>query len=61
LEKQPIIEMKKTSEELSIAYNTVASAVESLEDLGILEQTKNVKRNRVFAYEKYLDILRKNT
>jgi len=61
LEKQPIIEIKKTSEELSIAYNTVASAVESLEDLGILEQTKNVKRNRVFAYEKYLDILRKNT
>lgn len=61
LEEQPIIEMKKTSEELSIAYNTVSSAVESLEDLGILEQTKNVKRNRVFAYEKYLDILRKNT
>jgi Fic family protein len=61
LEKQPIIEIKKTSEELSIAYNTVASAVESLEDLGILEQTKNVKRNRVFAYEKYLKILRKNT
>lgn len=32
-----------------------------LMDLGILKQTENVRRSRVFAYEDYLQILRKDT
>ncbi len=61
LEKSPIIEIKKTSEELGISYNATANAVDILVDLDILKQTENVKRNRVFAYEEYLQILRKDT
>jgi hypothetical protein len=61
LEKSPIIEIKKTSEELGISFNAVANAVSILVSLDILKQTENVQRNRVFAYEKYLQILRKDT
>ena len=61
LEKSPIIDIRKTSLELGISYNTVSNAVNRLRDLGILEQTEGHKRNRCFAYNEYLDILRKDT
>ena len=46
---------------LDISYNTVATAVKKLVELGILQETTNAARNRVFAYEEYLGILRKDT
>ncbi len=61
LEKNPIIDIKKTSEELSLAFSTVSTSVKRLEECGILVQTNNANRNRVFAYEDYLGILRKDT
>lgn len=61
LEQHPIIEIKKTSKELGMAFNTASNAVNILIKLGILQQTVNAKRNRVFAYEDYLKILRKDT
>ncbi len=61
LEKNPIIDIKKTSEELSLAFSTVSASVKRLEECGILVQTNNANRNRVFAYEDYLGILRKDT
>lgn len=44
-----------------MSYNAIAKAVNTLIDLRILEQTEDVKRNRVFAYEEYLAILKKDT
>ena len=61
LEKNPIIDIGKTSEELSLAFSTVSAGVKRLEECGILVQTNNASRNRVFAYEDYLGILRKDT
>lgn len=61
LEKNPIIDIKKTSEELNLAFSTVSTNVKKLEECGILVQTNNANRNRVFSYEKYLEILRKDT
>lgn len=61
LESNPIIEIKKTAEALGIAFNTTSSAVNRLVDAGILVQTSDNNRNRTFAYEAYLDILRKGT
>ncbi len=61
LEKSPIIDIKKASEELAISFNAAANAISILVDLDIVEQTENVQRNRVFAYEEYLQILRKDT
>jgi len=61
LERSPIIEIKKTSKELGISFNATANAVDILVNLDILKQTENVQRNRVFAYEEYLQVLRKDT
>ena len=61
LEANPIIEIRKTAEALSITFNTASSAVKRLVDAEILVQTTNVSRNRTFAYENYLSILRKGT
>jgi Fic family protein len=61
LESTPIIDIKKTSIGLNLSFNTVANAVKKLVELGILKQTENVRRSRVFAYEDYLVILRKDT
>ena len=61
LEKNPIIEIGKTAEALGITFNTVSSAVQRLTDAGILKQTTHANRNRTFAYEDYLAILRKGT
>lgn len=61
LESNPIIEIRKTAESLGITFNTTSSAVNRLVDAGILVQTSDNSRNRTFAYEAYLDILRKGT
>ena len=55
------IEIKKTSAALGLSYNTVSTAVKKLVELGILKETTNASRNRVFAYEEYLKVLRKDT
>ena len=61
LESSPIIDIKKTSTALNLSFNAVSNAVNNLLELGILIQTQNVRRGRVFAYEEYLGILRKDT
>ena len=61
LEGNPIMEIRKTAEELRLTFNTVSSAVKRLIDAGILRQTTAAGRNRTFAYEDYLAILRKGT
>ncbi len=61
LEGSPIIDIQKTSTQLGLSYNATANAVKELMALGILFQTENVQRNRVFAYEAYLEILRQDT
>ncbi len=61
LESSPIIDIKKTSIALELSFNAVSNAVNKLVELGILKQTENVRRSRVFAYEEYLEILRKDT
>lgn len=61
IEQYPIIDIKKTSEVLNLSYNTVASAINKLMDLDILKEITNQSRNKVYAYDAYLNILRKDT
>ena len=61
IEGNPIIDIKKTSAALKISFNAASNAVNMLVSLEILSQTENVRRSRVFAYEDYLNILRKDT
>ena len=61
LESNPIIDIKKTSTELGISFNAVSNAVNTLIGLGVLKQNERAQRNRVFAYEEYLEIMRRDT
>ena len=61
LEGHPIIDVNKASADLNITFNTASRAINKLVELGILVQTENAQRNRVFAYRDYLNILRRDT
>ncbi|MDO4961913.1 MAG: Fic family protein [Eubacteriales bacterium] len=61
IEQYPIIDMKHTAKALGISYNTASAAVNRLIELDVLRETTNAARNRVFVYEDYLNILRKDT
>ena len=61
LETNPIIEIRKTATELNMTFNTVSQAVHRLCEAGVLIQTNKTSRNRVFAYEDYLSILKRGT
>ena len=53
IEQYPIIDIKRTSAYLEVSYNTVSAAVGKLVYAGILKETTNAARNRVFVYEEY--------
>jgi Mn-dependent DtxR family transcriptional regulator len=40
------VQFKKTAKELEVSYNTVATAVRKLVELGILQETTNAARNK---------------
>lgn len=61
LEQNPIIDIGKTAIDLDISFNTASSYIKRLASCGILVQTNNAERKRVYAYEDYLSILRKDT
>lgn len=61
IEQYPIIDIKKTAADLDLSYNTTSNNVRKLIRADILKETTNASRNRVFSYEEYLDILRKDT
>lgn len=59
LESNPIINIQNTSKSLDLSYNTVSGIVKQLINMGILVQKNSASRNRTFAYDAYLTILRK--
>lgn len=61
LEENPIIEIGKTASALKISFNTASSYIKRLVDYKILVPTNNSERSRVYAYEDYLSVLRKDT
>ena len=61
IEQYPIIDIKRTAKELDISYNTVATAVKKLVELGILLETTNAARNRVYPSSIFLNTPHKQT
>ena len=57
----PFVTIKKIAEHLNIAFTTAQRAVQKLETLGILAQTTEKKRDRVYCAIKILDILEEPT
>ena len=61
LRDRPLANLNALTESTGASYSTVARAVEALEDLGIVREITGRKRERVFAYTRYLDILGEGT
>ena len=61
IEQSPIIETLKTAQALHCSYNTMAKDIHTFCDMKILKQSDKCARSKIFVYEEYLDILRKDT
>ncbi len=61
LRNRPLATLPALTEQTGASYPTVARAVEALENLGIVREITGRKRERVFAYTRYLDILNEGT
>lgn len=61
IERNPIIETVKTAAALGLSRNGTAKYIAVLYDKGILKYFAKSGKAFVFAYEEYLDILRKDT
>ena len=58
IKRQPIIAIGPTAKALGMSYNTISGAIRTLETADILASVKAQRRNRLWAYSKYLEILR---
>ena len=59
--RQIVFRIPEAARELSLSEVTVASTAAHLERLGILREVTGRKRNKLFAYSKYLDVLAEGT
>ena len=60
INKHPIIDISKSASELGLSHNTLLKAVNMLKELDILI-LGDESRNKLYFYEKYLEILRRDT
>ena len=61
IERNPIIERVKTAAALGLSRNGLANYIAILCDMDILKRAAKSGKTQIFAYEEYLDILRKDT
>lgn len=57
----PLIDISTIADKLKLSYNTVKKGIDNLEKLGILKQINKHKRNKIYYYENYLNILKEGT
>jgi Fic family protein len=61
LRDRPLANLNALTQSTGASYPTVARAMEALENLGIVREITGRKRERVFAYTRYLAILNEGT
>ena len=57
LRRHPITTISNATKQLSMTTPTVGSAIESLEDLGIVREITGKQRDRIYVYDPYVKIL----
>ncbi len=58
---RPIITLKEVVRRTGLTFATAAKGMGILEELGIVREITGKKRNRIFAYDRYLTILSEGT
>ncbi len=61
LQHHPVANTRKIKEGCNVSLPTVLRSLGTLATLGIVRETTGKERNKIFAYQKYLDILIKGT
>jgi Fic family protein len=61
LQERPLLSIASAAERLQLSHPTVSAALTHLERLGIAEEITGRRRNRLFSYREYMDLLRPGT
>lgn len=61
MRERPITTLRATSDRTGLSFPAVSSGIKLLVDLGIAKEVTGKKRNRVFAYSRYLAMLEEGT
>ncbi len=61
LQCMPLISISRASQETHISVPTVTAALARLQELGIVREITSKRRDKLYSYEKYIDILNEGT
>ena len=61
LPEHPMITLAKATELVGVTKPTASKAIDALRAAGILTETTGKKRDRIYAYRRYLDVLAEET
>lgn len=61
LARSPLLTVARASQETGIVQSSVSNAFKAMTDIAILREMTGWKRNRIFCYEKYLNVLSDGT
>jgi Fic family protein len=61
LKARPIVSLSAVCDATGLSFPAVSSGMELLESLGIARELTGKRRNRLFVYERYLDVLNEGT
>lgn len=61
LQENPVITTRRANAEMEISRPTITSALENLQDLGVVREMTGKERYRVYVYDAYLGILDEGT
>jgi len=61
LQRKPVVSVPAAAVELSLTAPTVRSAIDNLQKIGLVREATGKRRDRLFVYSRYLDILQEDT
>jgi len=61
LQRKPVVSVTSAANELSLTAPTVRSAIDNLQKIGLVREATGKRRDRLFVYSRYLDILQEDT
>ncbi len=61
LRERPLVTLKQVCDRAALSFPAAAKSMDALVSLGIAREVTGRKRDRVFAYQQYLDILNEGT
>jgi Fic family protein len=57
LQRRPMLTVAMATKELSLSAPTVRASMLALEDLGVVKELSGKRRDRLFGYQRYLDLM----